>query len=167
MKSGHSVLACWTGILSRDTLGVQNARTACPDMLSPLIGLPKCPYFPAICMSFQCVRSEYPHKKDIRFVRTVCLSTMADQNMHSRFSGQNILPYQTLEKDSHVFHSKWTLTMSMQTIYGCLSPSERLGMLRWGATALDLQRYLPFLREERWLGKGAYGENGPSGLFFW
>ena len=113
-KSGHSVLACWTGILSRDTLGVQNARTVCPDMLSPLIGLPKCPYFPAICMSFLCVRSEYPHKKDIRFVRTVCLSTMADQNMHIRFSGQKSpaildarkgLPRVPLKVDTHNVHA--------------------------------------------------------------
>lgn len=62
-------------------------------MLTPLIGLPKCPTSRRSACPFMCVRSEYPHKKDIRFVRTVCLSTMADQNMHSRFSGQNILPY--------------------------------------------------------------------------
>ena len=37
-------------------------------------------------------------------------------------------------------HSKWTLIMSMQTIYGCLSPPERLGMLRWGADVYKRQR---------------------------
>lgn len=80
MKIVHSVLTYWTGILSRDTLGVQHVRSACPDMEALLFGLSKRPNFTAICVSFLVVRSEYPLKMDIYFVQAVCLAIMADQN---------------------------------------------------------------------------------------